>query len=46
MLSGFLWDVILSYGGDTTRVVTQESFRLRVRRLIAAGLDAGERLSQ
>lgn len=44
MLSGFLWDVILSYGSETAGVVAQESFRVRVRRIIAAALDAGEKV--
>jgi len=44
MLSGFLWDVILSYGSETPGVVAQESFRIRVRGIIAAALDAGVRV--
>ncbi|HQW51589.1 MAG TPA: helix-turn-helix domain-containing protein [Tepidiformaceae bacterium] len=44
MLSGFLWDVILSYGSETAGVVAQESFRVRVRGIIGAALDSGEKV--
>ncbi len=43
MLAGALWDVVMTYGSDAPGVVEQEYFRNRVRTLIEAALDAGER---
>lgn len=43
LLAGALWDVVMTYGSDAPGVVEQEYFRNRIRTLIDAALDAGER---
>ncbi len=43
LLAGALWDVVMTYGADAPGVVEQEYFRSRIRTLIDAALDAGER---
>ncbi len=43
LLAGALWDVVMTYGSDAPGVVEQEYFRNRIRTLINATLDAGER---
>jgi AcrR family transcriptional regulator len=43
MLSGLFWDTVLTYGSEAGAVMEQDYFRQRVRSLIEAALDAGER---
>lgn len=43
LLSGALWDAILTYGDDTATIMRDEYYRLRVRGFIEAALQAAQR---